>query len=411
MVAGPIPSTVAVLEELAAADVPLWALTNWSAETFALVRDDPAYAFLDHFRTIFVSGELRLIKPDPAIYRHVLGAIDAPAGSCLFIDDAPKNVAGAAALGIQTHQFTGAGFLTGGTRRLGPARAGLEAVRRWLARLALALEAIALLVGGGAVWLAAPRCPSWRGSGAAGPAHTRHRRARCQCDPALSAERGRRLPDTGLPPWPGPAVADGVRPAGGPGPIGRGAGRGGTAARPVHPHARATGSAERAAAGLDAATWRCSRPTPPASTPRSRATASPCRRSPPDPAPPPGALAAGRQHALLEADGAGSVEQLAPGAAAGSTGPTSSPRTGCSLLWPRAMQPGPVTMAALAGPASRAPVRRPARPAAAGYRLQRLGRRGRADRQRPPCSPTIRIWGCRCRANGISPIWRHPASP
>ena len=111
MVAGPIPSTVAVLEELAAADVPLWALTNWSAETFALVRDDPAYAFLDHFRTIFVSGELRLIKPDPAIYRHVLGAIDAPAGSCLFIDDAPKNVAGAAALGIRTHRFTDAASL------------------------------------------------------------------------------------------------------------------------------------------------------------------------------------------------------------------------------------------------------------------------------------------------------------
>ena len=43
----------------------LWALTNWSAETFALVRHDPAYAFLDRFRTIFVSGELRLVKPEP----------------------------------------------------------------------------------------------------------------------------------------------------------------------------------------------------------------------------------------------------------------------------------------------------------------------------------------------------------
>ena len=59
MVAGPIAPTVALLERLDEAGVPLWALTNWSAETFALVRPDPAYAFLDRFRRIFVSGELR----------------------------------------------------------------------------------------------------------------------------------------------------------------------------------------------------------------------------------------------------------------------------------------------------------------------------------------------------------------
>jgi 2-haloacid dehalogenase len=111
MVAGPIPGTVAVLEELAAAGVPLWALSNWSAETFALVRDDPNYAFLRHFRTIFVSGELGLVKPDPAIYRHALAAIGSPATDCLFIDDAPKNVAAAAALGIHAHLFTRAELL------------------------------------------------------------------------------------------------------------------------------------------------------------------------------------------------------------------------------------------------------------------------------------------------------------
>jgi 2-haloacid dehalogenase len=108
MVAGPIAPTVAVLDELAAAEVPLWALTNWSAETFALVRRDPAYAFLERFRTIFVSGELQLIKPDPLIYRHVLAVIDAPGDNCLFIDDAPKNVAGAVAVGMRAHRFTDA---------------------------------------------------------------------------------------------------------------------------------------------------------------------------------------------------------------------------------------------------------------------------------------------------------------
>ena len=108
MVAGPIAPTVAVLEELVAADVPLWALTNWSAETFALVRRNPTYRFLDRFREIFVSGELGLVKPDPAIYRHALAAIGRQPRECLFVDDAPKNVAAAAALGLHAHRFTDA---------------------------------------------------------------------------------------------------------------------------------------------------------------------------------------------------------------------------------------------------------------------------------------------------------------
>ena len=106
MVAGPIHQTVTILEELHQRGVPLWALTNWSSETFALVRHDPAYAFLDRFRHIFVSGELRLIKPDPAIYRHTVTRIGAPAASCLFIDDSSTNIAAAAAEGLQVHHFT-----------------------------------------------------------------------------------------------------------------------------------------------------------------------------------------------------------------------------------------------------------------------------------------------------------------
>jgi len=106
MVAGPIDATVAILEELDGRGVPLWALTNWSAETFALVRGDPAYAFLDRFRTIFVSGELRLVKPDPEIFRHALREIGGAPERTLFVDDAEKNVAAAAELGIATHRFT-----------------------------------------------------------------------------------------------------------------------------------------------------------------------------------------------------------------------------------------------------------------------------------------------------------------
>jgi 2-haloacid dehalogenase len=106
MIGGPITGTVELLEALDAAGTPLYALTNWSAETFPLVRHDPTYAFLDRFREIVVSGEIGLIKPDPAIYRHLLARVGAPAESCLFIDDNVANVAAAAALGLHAHRFT-----------------------------------------------------------------------------------------------------------------------------------------------------------------------------------------------------------------------------------------------------------------------------------------------------------------
>jgi 2-haloacid dehalogenase len=119
MIAGPITGTVAILEKLAADTVPLYAITNWSAETFALVRSDPLYGFLDHFREIFVSGTLRMIKPEPEIFHHALARIGRPAGACLFIDDATKNIAAAAALGLAVHRFTSPDVLAADLRTRG----------------------------------------------------------------------------------------------------------------------------------------------------------------------------------------------------------------------------------------------------------------------------------------------------
>ncbi|MDF1585272.1 HAD family hydrolase [Marinimicrococcus flavescens] len=106
MIGGPIHGTVTLLEELDAAGVPLYALTNWSAETFPLVDGDPAFAFLRRFAAIFVSGRLGMVKPHAAIYRHALEAIGRPAARCLFIDDSAANVAGAEAVGLAAHRFT-----------------------------------------------------------------------------------------------------------------------------------------------------------------------------------------------------------------------------------------------------------------------------------------------------------------
>lgn len=116
MIGGPIEPTVALLDGLRAEGRRLEALTNWSAETFPLVRDDPAYGFLGHFATIHVSGELGMIKPEADIFHHVLQHVALPAERVLFIDDSAKNIAAAEQLGFATHQFATAEALAADLR-------------------------------------------------------------------------------------------------------------------------------------------------------------------------------------------------------------------------------------------------------------------------------------------------------
>ncbi|MGI9416369.1 MAG: HAD family hydrolase, partial [Geminicoccaceae bacterium] len=85
MLKGPIQGTVDILERLDGEGHELHALTNWSAETFPIARE--RYGFLKRFRTILVSGEERLMKPDTAIFELMLERIGHPAKRCLFIDD------------------------------------------------------------------------------------------------------------------------------------------------------------------------------------------------------------------------------------------------------------------------------------------------------------------------------------
>ncbi|MBL6662147.1 MAG: HAD family phosphatase [Flavobacteriaceae bacterium] len=104
MLGGPIAGTVALLKKLVDhPDYRVVALTNWSAETFpiALARFD----FLHWFEGIVVSGTERTRKPFPEIYQTTLQRFGLEAPASLFIDDNARNIAAAAALGIQTIQF------------------------------------------------------------------------------------------------------------------------------------------------------------------------------------------------------------------------------------------------------------------------------------------------------------------
>ena len=104
-IVAPIDGTLAILEALKAQCTPLYAITNWHQDKF---RETQArFPFLAaSFRDIVVSGDERLVKPDPAIYRLLLDRNGLEASSCLFIDDSPKNVAGAEAVGMKAHHFT-----------------------------------------------------------------------------------------------------------------------------------------------------------------------------------------------------------------------------------------------------------------------------------------------------------------
>lgn len=91
MLKGDIPQNVAVLRELSSTDYELFGLTNWSAETFPYALEN--YDFFKLFKgKIVVSGEEKLIKPDPEIWHLLLKRYDLKAEECVFIDDNLKNI-------------------------------------------------------------------------------------------------------------------------------------------------------------------------------------------------------------------------------------------------------------------------------------------------------------------------------
>jgi 2-haloacid dehalogenase len=99
-----IQPTVDVLADVRASGVPVYALSNWSAETFPAAR--PRYPFLEWFDGIVISGEVRAAKPDRRIYEALLERYALDRGSIVFIDDVAENVDAARGLGIRSIRFT-----------------------------------------------------------------------------------------------------------------------------------------------------------------------------------------------------------------------------------------------------------------------------------------------------------------
>jgi 2-haloacid dehalogenase len=117
MLTGPVAEGNAILDRLIEEDFPCYGLTNWSSETYRMAQD--LMPFLRHMKYTAVSGDLKMGKPKPEIFEHLLDVIGKPAEACAFIDDSPTNIAAAKQLGINAVLFKNDGSATEELRKLG----------------------------------------------------------------------------------------------------------------------------------------------------------------------------------------------------------------------------------------------------------------------------------------------------
>ncbi|MGB3754670.1 MAG: HAD family phosphatase [Parerythrobacter sp.] len=103
---GPVPGTIALIERLDAADVQLYAITNFGSDFWRMFC--PTQPVLKLFRDIVVSGDESLVKPGRAIFDLAAQRFGRAPDEMLFIDDTRANCETAARLGWHTHHFTDA---------------------------------------------------------------------------------------------------------------------------------------------------------------------------------------------------------------------------------------------------------------------------------------------------------------
>ena len=111
MLGGPIQGTVDILSELRDRGVPIYALSNWSAETFPAAQK--RFDFLQWFQGTVVSGHVKLIKPDPRIFRHLFETHQIDPADAVFVDDLQANIDAASAQGMHGIRFTDPAALRG----------------------------------------------------------------------------------------------------------------------------------------------------------------------------------------------------------------------------------------------------------------------------------------------------------
>lgn len=118
MLGEPFHGTVELLKQLkASGKYKIYALTNWSAETFPVALE--RYDFLSWFDGIVVSGTEKMRKPAPAFYQILLDRYQVEANEALFIDDNYRNILAAEKMGIKSIHFTSSEQLEAELKSLG----------------------------------------------------------------------------------------------------------------------------------------------------------------------------------------------------------------------------------------------------------------------------------------------------
>ena len=106
MLGEPLHGTVKILKNLIdSPDCKVYALTNWSAETFPIAKSLERFEFLNWFEGILVSGEEMMIKPQPEIFELILSRYNIDRTKAIFIDDNIRNVIASNALGLSAIHF------------------------------------------------------------------------------------------------------------------------------------------------------------------------------------------------------------------------------------------------------------------------------------------------------------------
>ena len=100
----PVAGMTELVAELREAGYRCFLLSNTSPRFGEYAHRHQCLRMLDG---CLISGELGIVKPDPAIFRALLERFDLRGEECFFVDDAPRNVAGAAACGIRGFCFEG----------------------------------------------------------------------------------------------------------------------------------------------------------------------------------------------------------------------------------------------------------------------------------------------------------------
>ncbi len=99
-----LPGSLDLLDYLKGLGLSLFCLSNINAPTLAYLKD--RYHFWDLFRGVMISGDLKLLKPEPEIYQRLLSQYELEPGETVLVDDQPSNVVGAEAVGMRGVWFT-----------------------------------------------------------------------------------------------------------------------------------------------------------------------------------------------------------------------------------------------------------------------------------------------------------------